>query len=105
MGRQRVELREFEEIGCSIRRGQPSNWSHPTAPFILPLLSVEAAGALVNWNMLEAARGTVVKVMRRPLCGSNFQDSTAEYVDVDIGDLAALLKVTAICLTPASLLP
>ena len=30
--------------------------------------------------------------MRRPLCGSNFQDSAAEYVEVDMGDLAAVVK-------------
>jgi hypothetical protein len=68
--------------GCTVPRGPPANWTRPARPFIVELLSPAEAERLVGWNDLEAARGTRVKAMTRPLCGSNFQDSTAAYAEV-----------------------
>ena len=73
-------------------RPPPANWARPERPFIVEVLTPAEAEILVPWGALEFARGTRVKVMTRPLCGSNFQDSTCTYAEVDAGALAATLR-------------
>eukprot|EP00930_Biecheleria_cincta_P099008 TRINITY_DN90663_c0_g1_i1.p1 TRINITY_DN90663_c0_g1~~TRINITY_DN90663_c0_g1_i1.p1 ORF type:complete len:573 (+),score=70.98 TRINITY_DN90663_c0_g1_i1:56-1720(+) len=91
VGGKKIDRSAFDAIECAIPRGPPANWSEPKEPFILELFNQAEADRLLNWSALEAHRGPV-KVMTRPVCGSNFQEPGIEYAQTDFGDLASILR-------------
>lgn len=91
-GEEVVDVAAYDALECSVSRQPPSDWSNPSAPYILSIFDASEAEELVSWEIFEHAHNVRVKAMNRPVCGSNFQDAAASFVDVDLSELAKIIQ-------------